>query len=384
MIRGANESWNGSAFIMIKVMVLGLRGFPDVQGGVEKHAEHLYPLLVEQGCQVEVIARAAYLPKGIKSWRGVLFRRLWAPRVNGIEALLHSVLGVIYAGIRRPDILHIHAIGPGIVTPLARLLGLKVVVTHHGPDYDREKWSATARWLLRKGEAWSMRYAHKRIAISNVIRKLVMVKYGIDAEVIPNGIDLPVIPDTDQAIRRFQLDRRHYILTVSRFVPEKRHLDLIAAFKQARLPGWKLVIVGDASDTDTYSEAIRRMANDVDNVVLTGFQSGLALEELYAHAGLFVLPSSHEGLPIAMLEALSYGVPVIASDIPANLEVGLPPENYFKLGNVADLSVKLESGVNFNEIVRRKFRSLIEIGYEWKSISLKTRNIYFDVLKESQ
>lgn len=369
---------------MIKVMVLGLRGFPDVQGGVEKHAEHLYPLLVDQGCRIDVIARAAYLPKGRNSWHGVVFHRLWAPRINGIEALVHSILGVIYAGIRRPDLLHIHAIGPGIVTPLARLLGLKVVVTHHGPDYDREKWSAAARWLLRKGEAWSMRYSHRRIVISNVIRDLVREKYGVDADVIRNGVVLPVIPRSEGALQLFGLERRRYVLMVSRFVPEKRHLDLMRAFRAAGLPGWKLVLVGDAGQADNYSAMVRQEAGLIENVVLAGFQSGLALQELYAHAGLFVLPSSHEGLPIAMLEALSYGVPVIASDIPANLEVGLPVENYFRLGDVIDLEDKMMRGVIADSVARRKYRSLVESGYDWWDISCQTKNIYLDILGRSE
>ena len=123
----------------MRVMVLGLRGFPDVQGGVEKHAEHLYPLLVQSGCQVEVITRSPYTSRDHRSWKGITFHRIWTPRLTGIEAFVHSILGVFYAAIKRPDVLHIHAIGPAIVTPLARLLRLRVVVTHHGPDYDREK-----------------------------------------------------------------------------------------------------------------------------------------------------------------------------------------------------------------------------------------------------
>ncbi|MBK8161625.1 MAG: glycosyltransferase family 4 protein [Gammaproteobacteria bacterium] len=368
---------------MVKVMVLGLRGFPDVQGGVEKHAEHLYPLLVELGCDVEVIARSRYLPAERKSWRGVDFRRLWAPGSSGIEALVHSLLGVIYAAAKRPDILHIHAIGPGIVTPLARLLGLKVVVTHHGPDYDREKWSSFARWLLRRGEAWSMRYSHRRIVISKVIRNLVAQKYGTDANVIPNGIDLPIIPLTDQAIRSFGLDKRRYVLLVSRFVPEKRHLDLIRAFHLADIAGWKLVLVGDADHPDRYSALVKQEAAQDGNVVLTGFQSGDALRELYAHAGMFVLPSSHEGLPIAMLEALSYGMPVIASDIPANLEVGLPPENYFDLGDIAALASMLRRCVASSEAERQRHRKLVENGYDWPRISRLTLEVYQAALGSS-
>src|SRR5664280_2300003 len=121
-------------------MMLGLRGFPNVQGGVETHAEHLCPLLVEMGCDVTVLVRSPYHSIEIGSeWKGVKFVTLWAPKSKGLEAILHSFLGVLYAAIKRPDILHIQAIGPAIMTLPARLLGLRVVVTHHGPDYDRQK-----------------------------------------------------------------------------------------------------------------------------------------------------------------------------------------------------------------------------------------------------
>lgn len=366
---------------MIKVMVLGLRGFPDVQGGVEKHAEHLYPLLAQIGCRIEVIARSRYLPRFTRTWRGVRFRRLWAPKIKGLEAFVHSFLGVIYAAVMRPDILHIHAIGPGIVTPLARLLGLTVVITHHGPDYDREKWNFFARWLLRRGEAWSMKFSHRRIVISKVIRDLIMQRYGIDTNVIPNGVDLPVITGSDRAVQEFGLTKQHYILLVSRFVPEKRHLDLIRAFRQAGLSSWKLVLVGDADHPDKYSESVREEARHAPNVVLTGFQSGVALQELYEHAGLFVLPSSHEGLPIAMLEALSYGVPVIASNIPANIEVGLPPENYFALGDSAALASLLRRRcVTISDIERREYLRLVEDRYDWTKIARNTFDLYRQVL----
>ncbi|KAF0191337.1 MAG: group 1 glycosyl transferase [Gammaproteobacteria bacterium] len=359
-------------------MALGLRGFPDVQGGVEKHAEHLYPLLVRLGCEVDVIVRSPYMPRETREWSGVRFIILWAPRINGIEAFVHTFLGVLYAAVARPDVLHMHAIGPAIMTPLARLLGLRVVVTHHGPDYDREKWGRFARWLLRLGEKWGMRYANQRIAISEVIRGLVKEQHGVDSVVIPNGVDLPEIPETTNALDKYGIERRRYVLLVSRFVPEKRHLDLMRAFSKASLPEWKLVLVGDADHPDEYSRTMRAEANKVPGIVLTGYQSGLALRELYAHAGLFVLPSSHEGLPIAMLEALSYGVPVIASDIPANLEIGLPKENYFPLGNISELEelIKRFSSVQQSNIAHETTRAWLRDKYNWETVAKKTLEVY--------
>lgn len=367
----------------MRVMFLGLRGFPGVQGGVETHAEHLCPLLVELGCEVEVVVRSPYMPaeKGA-GWRGVRYVRVWSPKSRGLEAILHTFLGVLTAAWRRPDVLHIQAIGPALMTPLARLLGLRVVVTHHGPDYDRQKWGGFAKWALRMGERFGMRLAHGRIVISEVIRRLVREKHGVESTLIPNGVTLPELPSSVGALDRFGLESRRYVLLVSRLVPEKRHFDLLEAFAQAGLEGWKLAFVGASDHPDEYQRQLIAAA-ERGGAVMTGFQSGLALRELYAHAGLFVLPSSHEGLPIALLEALSYGLPVLASDIPANVEVGLPAEQYFPLGDVAALARGMQALTVLPleaEAVRAR-REWVSGKYDWRRIAEQTLAVYREAVR---
>lgn len=327
----------------LSVAWLGLRGFPGVQGGVESHAEQLCPMLQELGCEVTVLTRSPYQPASTgPRWRGVRLRRLWAPRNKHLEAVLHTFLAILYAGfIQRPDVLHIQAIGPGLWTLLARLLGLRVVVTHHGPDYERQKWGWLARSVLRLGEASAARWATELIVISRVIQQSVRQQHGRTGVLIANGLTPPTHQPGCAAVERLGLQPGRYLLLVSRLVPEKRHLDLIAAFQQAQLPGWQLALVGAADHADAYAGSVVKRADQTPGVVMTGFQTGEALQALYAHAGLFVLPSSHEGLPIAILEALSFGARVVASDIPANLEVGLPAECYFPLGDIGALSARL-------------------------------------------
>lgn len=358
---------------------MGLRSFPGVQGGVETHASHLCPLLVQLGCEIEVLARAPYHPKSLQVWQGVRFRRLWAPRSKELEAIFHSFICVLHAGlISRPDVLHIQAIGPALVTPLAWLLGLRVVVTHHGPDYDRQKWGKLAKFALRLGENFGMRWSHQRIVISKVIRQIVRDNYHCESQVIPNGVALPVLPTKVTSLTSFGLTPGRYVLLVSRLVPEKRHLDLIAAFSQAKLTGWKLAIVGASDHPDAYVQQVLQYSKDVDNVLFTGLQTGQSLSELYGHAGIFVLPSSHEGLPIAMLEALSYGLPVIASDIPANLEVGLDVESYFPLGDVNVLAKRLVSfaAQPLTAAARNERRIWVSNRFNWNVIAAQTFGVY--------
>ncbi|MEY3758733.1 MAG: hypothetical protein RIR39_224 [Pseudomonadota bacterium] len=370
----------------IHVIMIGLRGFPEVQGGVETHAENLCPLLVEMGCDVTVIVRSAYQSAEIgPEWKGVKFVSLWAPKSKGLEAFLHSFLGMLYAAIKRPDILHIQGIGPAIMTLPARLLGLRIVVTYHSPNYDHVKWGGFARFVLQLGERWGMRWSNGRIVISKVIADLVRDKHNVESVLIPNGVVLPRLPDSVGALETFDLTPGRHVLLVSRLVPEKRHLDLIAAFKQANLHDWKLVLVGGADHPDAYQCEVTKKAAEA-GVVMTGFLRGLTLQELYAHAGLFVLPSSHEGLPIALLEALSYGLPVLASDIPANLEIGLSAEHYFPLGDIETLAdrIILLSSVSQTMVERNRIRAWVTQRYDWRDIAEKTLGLYISCLDKNQ
>ena len=366
-----------------RVMWTGLRGFPNVQGGVETHAEHMCPRLEELGVDVTVLARRCYQPAEVGArWHGVEFVRVWAPRRKQLEAIVHTFLSVLYAGfVSRPDVLHIQAIGPAIWTPLARLLGLRVVVTHHGPDYDRQKWGRLAKFVLRLGEAAAARWASELIVISRVIQRSVAIEHGRVGVLVPNGLDLPGESPDASALPAFGLEPGRYVLLVSRMVPEKRHLDLVRAFALAAIPGWKLALVGAADHVDAYAREVAQVAGGTPGVVMTGFQTGAALQALYAHAGLFVLPSSHEGLPIAMLEALSHGVPVVASDILPNLEVGLPRDCHFPLGDVEALARLLRERAARAETPaeRDARRAWAAKRFDWTRNARATKAIYEQV-----
>ena len=174
-----------------RIVFLGLRGIPNVQGGVEKHVEMLAGELTACGWDVEVIGRSRYLPHaGSVSWNGIRVSPLWAPRKMALEAIVHTFLGVWVAAWRRPDILHIHAIGPALLVPLARLLGLRVVVTHHGYDYDRQKWGGLARRMLKLGEYCGMRLSHGRIAVSNDVARTMASRYDAPVAFVPNGVSI--------------------------------------------------------------------------------------------------------------------------------------------------------------------------------------------------
>ncbi len=367
----------------MKVAVLGTRGFPNVQGGVEMHCQQLYPRLTQMGLDITVFTRTPYLARPFKSkWKDVKFINLWCPRQKNFEAIVHTTLAVLWARLVRSDIVHIHTIGPSLLVPLAKLIGLKVVMTHHGPDYKRAKWGRLANVALKLGERLGCKYANQIIAISSGIRKQVKERFDRESHLIPNGIEIPERARETAYIESLGLTHGKYILAVARFVPEKGLHHLISAFSSLQTD-WKLVIAGDADHETPYSRRLKSQAADNSKVLLTGFIQGNALNEIYSHAGLFILPSYHEGLPIALLEALSYGLSVLVGDIAPNREVGLDEDSYFPVGNEKALAKKLDQWIKKCPLSGEEQTKQIEMvrqRYNWGDVAEQVLQVYKNVL----
>ena len=348
----------------MKIVVTGTRGIPNIMGGVETHCEELFPRMVERGFDVTLIRRSNYVKDDLKEWKGVKLVTIPSPKKKSFEAIIHTFRAINRAKKLGADVLHIHAIGPALLVPYAKMLGMKVVFTHHGPDYDRDKWGFAAKTILKMGERMGCMFADDVIVISNVIKNLIAKKYGRTKNVhlIYNGVSESEMCDYPEYFEELGIEKGKYILGMCRFVPEKNLHHLVEAFMKWKNGDCKspeisnvsdcksaptcnkneikLVLAGDTDFEDEYSLGLKEMARK-NGVVLTGFIKGRKLHSLLTNCRCYCLPSSHEGLPIALLEAMSYGVKVVVSDIPANLEVGLPKEDYFHCGDVDELAGKL-------------------------------------------
>jgi glycosyltransferase involved in cell wall biosynthesis len=259
---------------------------------------------------------------------------------------------------------------------------MKVVMTHHGPDYRRAKWGWLAKTVLKLGERFGCKYANQIIAISTGIKAQVKDKFGKEANLIPNGMEILERARKMAYIESIGLTPGKYILSVARFVPEKGLHNLISAFSNLQT-NWKLVIAGDADYETPYSRQLKSQAADNSNVVLTGFIQGEALNEIYSHAALFVLPSYYEGLPIALLEALSYGLSVLVSDIAPNKEVGLDGNRYFPVGNEEALAKKLDDQIRKGTLSKEEQAKQIEMvrqRYNWDNIAEQVLQVYKNTL----
>lgn len=367
----------------MKIVVIGTRGIPNIQGGVETHCEELYPRLVAMGCDVTLIRRSCYVTDDnrISEYKGVKIIDVYAPRRKSTEAFVHTILALMKARKLKPDIVHIHAIGPALCTRFAKMMGMKVVSTNHGPDYNRQKWGRFAKAALRKGERIQARHSDHIIAISHVIVDILKKHHNrfVDVSIIYNGVNEPVKSTRTDYIESLGLEKGKYVITMGRFVPEKRFDWLIEAFQRVRFNGYKLVLVGDSDHNDQYSVQLKKMARENDNVVLTGFIKGEKLNQIMTNAALFVLPSTHEGLPISLLEAMSYNLDVLVSDIPANRLPELESDNFFTVDSITELTQGLSRKMN-NLMHNRQYDLS---NYNWDNIAKQTLEVYNNLLSKN-
>ena len=312
----------------MRVAMVGQKGIPAVWGGVEVYVTELARALAARGHDVTVFGRPYYQREvraaGLETPPGVTLRVLPTIRTKHLDALVHCLLATL--DVAAPwaagfDVIHFHAIGPGALVPLIRIAAPRcaAVLTVHALDWRRDKWSRAARWLLRAGEGVGVRLATRVIAVSQAIAAYLARRYGVHADVIPGGVSAPRWLRPGACLRALGLQPRRYVLFMGRLVPEKGAHTAIEAFR--RLAGdWKLVVAGPAQQAD-YAAGLARDARLDPRIVLPGAVSGDVRAELLSCAGAFVLPSTIEGFPLALLEALAYGLPVAASHLESVREV---------------------------------------------------------------
>ncbi len=368
----------------MKIFVTGTRGIPYVPGGIETHCQHLYANLSKNSdFEIVISVRNKYCKVKQSNWKGVNIINTFAPSSLHLETIFHTFLSIIKAKLLKADMVHIHAVGPALLVPVARIMGLTVIFTHHGPDYEKKKWGKLSKLFLQIGEYLGCLFANEMIVISKTIENLVLTKYKKPATVIYNGAAIPNKHKGRSFLDSVDLEPDSYVLTVARFVPEKGLELLVRAFQQCNTK-FKLVVVGDSEYETTYSKQLKAMIDSDDNIIRTGYITGEPLHQLFSHARLFVMPSFHEGLPIALLEAMGYGRSVLVSDIPANLEVGLRKDRYFTCGDVEDLKEKMERllEVGISDGEKNDFISRIKEKYNWEKIAAQTIKVYEQALKK--
>lgn len=358
----------------LRIAMIGLRGIPAMAGGVERHVEEQAVRLAARGHEVTAFCRPGYADAathGATSYRGVRLATLPTVPVRGGEALVHSALGALAASGHRYDVAHFHAVGPGLFTPLTRTFShCAIVQTIHGLDDQRAKWGGGAQRVLRAGMLLSAHVPDEVVVVSRALGEHYRRRYGRYTTYIGNGVPHPGPTDPGR-LSKFGLEPGRYLVFVGRMVPEKDPALLLRAFHDLDTTD-RLVLVGDSSHTDGFMRRLREIADDDPRVRLVGYQYGEDLAALIAHARLFVQPSLLEGLPLTLLEAVAYGVPVVASDIAPHLEVlehGGPGRLIFRAGDGAALAQALRTGLAADGPAMRRAAALLREDvchrYDW-------------------
>lgn len=372
----------------MKIAMIGQKGVPNAFGGVETHVTELATRLVGAGHSVIAYSRAWYTPKGTRMFNGIRVIRLMSLCTKHLDAVSHTLLSTLHAVLFvRPDIYHYHGVGPALFSFIPRIVApkAKVVVTFHCVDRNHAKWGAFAKKALALGERAAVTFPHETIVVSKVLRQYVLENFGVKATYIPNGITPRRGAADPLLLAPHKLESYGYIAMVSRLVKHKGAHTLIAAWKMARemkpelLKDLKLAIIGDSAFTDAYVKELHAQAEGDESIVFTGYQRGETLESLFMGSRFIVHPSVSEGLPICVLEAMSYGKAVLASDIPENMEVVNEYGVSFKAGDVTELAEKIVSlladpmaAASLGHVAR----SYVEDSYNWNDIGDKTMKLY--------
>ena len=349
----------------LTIAVLGIRGFPHVQGGVEVHCQHIYPLMTD--AHIRVYRRRPYVGRDNPSqWSHVEFVDLPSTRIQGFETAFHTICAVLHAIRHRPQVAHVHNMGPALLALPLRWVGIPVVMTYHSVNYEHAKWGRFAKWLLRQSERLSLRYCDRVIFVNRFRMEQFPEWVRKKSVYIPNGIDAASRTTATDFLERHGVVPGRYVLAVGRLAHEKGFDLLVEAAN--RLPEVEQLVVAGASDHNTSYEWHLRHLDVGQKVKFVGFADADALRQLYSHARLMVIPSRSEGFPLTLLEAMSYGLPLVASDLPATHLVKLENDDYFAVENVADLCEKIK-----NKLMKTSSLACYDLSlFDWGKIARKT------------
>ncbi len=369
----------------LNIAMLGHKRIPSREGGIEIVVEELSTRMVETGHSVTCYNRSGHHVSGKefdggshKEYKGVKLKSVFTINRKGLAAMTSSFFGAICAAFGKYDVVHFHAEGPCAMLWLPKLFGKRCVATIHGIDWQRAKWGGFASKYIKFGEKVAAKKADEIIVLSEGVQKYFMDTYRRKTVFIPNGVNRPILRSPQLIKEKFGLDKDEYILFLGRLVPEKGITYLIEAFRGITTDK-KLVIAGGSSDTDAFMQELKTLAQGDERIVFTGFVQGQMLEELYSNAYLYTLPSDLEGMPLSLLEAMSYGNCCITSDIAECAEVVEDKALVFKKADVTDLKEKLQYACDNPDAVKKLKNGAADFicqKYNWDDVVERTLRLY--------
>ena len=354
------------------------------EGGIEIVVKELCTRMAQDGHKITCYNRSGHHVSGAEfdkknEYEGICQKSVPTIEKKGLAAVSSSFFAALYSAFGKYDVVHIHAEGPAFFSWLPKMFGKRVVVTIHGIDWQREKWkSGFGSKFIRQGEKNAVKYADEIVVLSKGVQDYFKDTYGRETRFIPNGVNRPEIQSAKLITEKFDLTKDSYILFLGRLVPEKGLRYLIEAFKAVKT-NKKLVIAGGSSDTDSFMKELQESAKSDNRIIFTGFVQGQLLDELYSNAYIYTLPSDLEGMPLSLLEAMSYGNCCLVSDIPECVEVVEDKALVFKKSDTEDLRTTLQKACEHPEHeaeLKQTAADFICQKYNWDNVVEETVKLY--------
>lgn len=369
----------------LRIAMIGHKRIPSREGGVEIVVEELATRMVESGNSVTCYNRSGHHISGsefdndnVSEYRGVRIKRAFTVDKKGLAAMTSSFFASISAAFGKYDVVHYHAEGPCAMMWIPRLFGKRCIATIHGLDWARAKWGGFASKYIKFGEKTAVKCANEIIVLSESVQKYFKDTYSRDTIFIPNGVSRPQILNANEIKDKFGIEKDKYYLYLGRLVPEKGIEYLINAFKNVKT-NKKLVIAGGSSDTDEFAAHLKQIAENDERIVFTGFVQGTLLKELYSNAYVYVLPSDLEGMPLSLLEAMSYSNCCLTSNIPECANVVAEHGITFEKSDENDLTAKLNMLENDASLVNEMKSNAADFvckAYDWDDVTKRTLELY--------
>lgn len=369
----------------LRIAMLGHKRIPSREGGIEIVVEELSTRMVNLGYDVTCYNRSGHHVSGkqfdtqsLKEYKGIKLKNVLTINAKGLAAMTSSFFGAIAIAFSKCDVVHFHAEGSCAMLWIPKLFGKRCIATIHGLDHQRAKWGKFASSYIMLGEKCAVKYADEIIVLSNGVQQYFKDTYSRNTIFIPNGVNKPQMKQVDLIQNKYGLKKDSYILYLGRIVPEKGLRYLIQAFKQIETDK-KLVIAGGSSDTDEFMLELKSVAQDDERIIFTGFVQGQALEELYSNAYIYTLPSDLEGMPLSLLEAMSYGNCCVVSNISECTEVVQDKAVVFEKSSVLDLKNKLQNlcnDVDLTNTYKKNASEYICNKYNWNDVVKHTLELY--------
>lgn len=324
-------------------------------GGAQLHVLELCADQLKRGNEVIfIVGNEGPLLDKVKKLKGlkIIFLPLLVREINPINDMKAIIELRKIIKKESPDIVHLHSSKAGVVGRIAAI-GLrkrvKVIFTVHGWAFTDGVSSTLKKHLYRKIEKSVARFTDLFICVSNYDAKIGkrdgVLNNKSNVVVIHNGSPLP-----QQNAVNYSIHSPIRLVMIARFSHQKDQKTLINAVAKLPKSDYRLTFVGDGETLNTNKKIVSNL-NLNKNIKFVGFKDDVSKELI--ENDVYILSTHYEGLPISIIEAMSYGLPILATDVGGNSEMVINNINGFLFSSEEQLVDKLKYIIKNKNLIKK-------------------------------